>query len=197
MTERKTVINRNSLSTCGWMAAMIFFNFCATNNMQLNSRQHVFSIVTNLMPQPSSGEGTPGQGSQGGPALTRTRRTRRVEKKKKSRRPGRRHLDRADSVRLYVSLQRKASRPPTTEELRTLIEDYMSWEVVTNTEQSVLLGIDLAEKYRSSFWDALIVQAAETAGASILYSEDMSNGQTYGSVQVMNPFSDPGVETRR
>jgi predicted nucleic acid-binding protein len=96
---------------------------------------------------------------------------------------------------LCVSLQRKTSRPPATEELRELIEDYMSWEVVTNTAQSVLLGIDLAEKYRISFWDALIIQAAESAGASILYSEDLSDGQRYGSVQVMNPFSGPTIET--
>lgn len=98
---------------------------------------------------------------------------------------------------LCVSLQRKASRPPATEELRDLIEDYLSWEVVTNTAQSVLLGIDLAARHQISFWDALIVQAAETAGASILYSEDLSNGQRYGSVQVVNPFSDPELGTPR
>jgi predicted nucleic acid-binding protein len=98
---------------------------------------------------------------------------------------------------LCVSLQRKASRPPATEELRDLIEDYLSWEVVTNTAQSVLLGIDLAARHQISFWDALIVQAAETAGASILYSEDLSNGQRYGSVQVVNPFSDPEIGTPR
>jgi len=96
-----------------------------------------------------------------------------------------------------VSLQRKASRPLATEDLRDLIEDYLSWEVVTNTAQSVLLGIDLAARHQISFWDALIVQAAETAGASILYSEDLSNGQRYGSVQVVNPFSDPELGTPR
>jgi predicted nucleic acid-binding protein len=90
---------------------------------------------------------------------------------------------------LCVSLQRKTLRPPVPEALRDLIEDYMSWEVVTNTSQSVLAGIDLAMKYRISFWDALIVHAAQVAGASILYSEDLSDGQKYGSVEVTNPFS--------
>jgi predicted nucleic acid-binding protein len=96
---------------------------------------------------------------------------------------------------LCVTLQRKTSRPPKPQELRDLIEDYMAWEVVTNTAQSVLMGIDLAAKHRISFWDALIVHAAETAGASILYSEDLSNGQKYGSVQVLNPFSDADLAT--
>ena len=39
-----------------------------------------------------------------------------------------------------------------------------------------------------SFWDALIVQAAHASGAEILYSEDLSDGQRYGAVQVINPF---------
>jgi hypothetical protein len=38
------------------------------------------------------------------------------------------------------------------------------------------------------FWDALVVQAAQVAGAEILYSEDLSDGQTYGTVRVINPL---------
>jgi predicted nucleic acid-binding protein len=40
-----------------------------------------------------------------------------------------------------------------------------------------------------SFWDALIIQAAERSGASVLCSEDLSDGQAYGSVKVVNPFA--------
>jgi predicted nucleic acid-binding protein len=39
-----------------------------------------------------------------------------------------------------------------------------------------------------SFWDSLILQAAESSGAAILYSEDFATGQKYGAVQVVNPF---------
>ena len=39
-----------------------------------------------------------------------------------------------------------------------------------------------------SFWDALVVQAAHVSGAEILYSEDLSDGQRYGAVRVINPF---------
>lgn len=93
---------------------------------------------------------------------------------------------------LSVSLQRKTAHPPTAKEIRALIEDYLAWEVVTNTGASVLEGLDIAGRYRISFWDALILQAAETAGTSILLSEDLSDGQKYGSVRVVNPFSNPG-----
>jgi predicted nucleic acid-binding protein len=34
----------------------------------------------------------------------------------------------------------------------------------------------------------MILQAAETAGAEVVYSEDLSAGQRYGGVGVVNPF---------
>jgi predicted nucleic acid-binding protein len=43
-------------------------------------------------------------------------------------------------------------------------------------------------RYKISFWDALILNAAERAGVTTLYSEDFSNGQRYGSVRVVNPL---------
>jgi len=43
-------------------------------------------------------------------------------------------------------------------------------------------------RYKISFWDALVLQAAEQSGAAVLYSEDFAAGQHYGPVQVMNPL---------
>jgi len=46
----------------------------------------------------------------------------------------------------------------------------------------------LETRYAISFWDALILTAANAVGVNTLYSEDFSNGQYYGSVRVINPF---------
>lgn len=89
---------------------------------------------------------------------------------------------------LCVSLRRKAARPLSAEEMRKLIEDYSSWEIVVNTAESVLDALDLESRYQISFWDALIVQAAANCGAEVLYSEDLSDGQSYGAVRVMDPL---------
>ena len=43
-------------------------------------------------------------------------------------------------------------------------------------------------RYQISFWDALILSAAEAGGADLLYTEDLNHGQKYGSVVVRNPF---------
>jgi predicted nucleic acid-binding protein len=69
-----------------------------------------------------------------------------------------------------------------------LIEDYMAWDVVVNTAESIVEALAIESRYKISFWDALIVQAAGMSGAEILYSEDLSPGQSYGSVRVVNPL---------
>ena len=60
-----------------------------------------------------------------------------------------------------------------------------------NGGESILEAIDLETRYQISFWDALVVHAAHISGAEVLYSEDLSDGQTYGSVRVVNPFLNP------
>lgn len=87
-----------------------------------------------------------------------------------------------------INLRRKSTHPLTIEETRKLIEDYSSWDVVVNTSESVLRALDLESRYQISFWDALIVQAAASSEATVLYSEDLADGQTYGSVRVVNPL---------
>jgi predicted nucleic acid-binding protein len=89
---------------------------------------------------------------------------------------------------LCVNLRRKASQPLSVEEVRQLIRDYSTWEIVNNTAEAVLQALDIEVRYKTSFWDALIFQAAESSGASILYSEDLATGQRYGAIQVVNPL---------
>jgi predicted nucleic acid-binding protein len=92
---------------------------------------------------------------------------------------------------LCINLRRKATRPLSVEGTRRLIEDYSRWEVVVNNAESVLQALTIETRYQISFWDALIVQAAGSAGAAVLYSEDLAEGQTYGSVRVVNPLRGP------
>ena len=89
---------------------------------------------------------------------------------------------------LCINLRRKISHPLPVDEVRLLIRDYATWEVVTNTPESVLQALDIELRYKTSFWDALILQAAESSGASILYSEDLATGQRYRAVRVINPL---------
>jgi predicted nucleic acid-binding protein len=89
---------------------------------------------------------------------------------------------------LCINLRRKTANPLNADEMKSLLRDYCAWEVVTNTPESVLRALDIEARFKTSFWDALIVEAAEEAGAAILYSEDFHNGQRFGQVQVVNPL---------
>jgi predicted nucleic acid-binding protein len=39
-----------------------------------------------------------------------------------------------------------------------------------------------------SFWDALILETAIIAEATILYSEDFQDGAVFGGLRIVNPF---------
>jgi predicted nucleic acid-binding protein len=89
---------------------------------------------------------------------------------------------------LSVNLRKKVRRPLDARATRDIVADYLTWHVVINGGESILEAIDLESRYQISFWDALIIHAAHASGAEIVYSEDLSDGQTYGDVRVMNPL---------
>jgi predicted nucleic acid-binding protein len=90
---------------------------------------------------------------------------------------------------LCVNIRRKTSHPLSLEETKRLIEDYSRWEVVLNTPVSIAEALNIEARYKISFWDALILQSAESAGVETLYSEDLAAGQRYGAVRVVDPFA--------
>ena len=89
---------------------------------------------------------------------------------------------------LSVNLRKKSRRPLDAKATREIVADYLAWQVVVNGGESILEALDLEARYQISFWGALVVQAAQASGAEVLYSEDLSDGQAYGSVRVVNPL---------
>ena len=52
------------------------------------------------------------------------------------------------------------------------------------------LGLDIAERYRFSIYDSLIIAAALRARCSVLYSEDLQDAQAIEQMTIRNPFAD-------
>jgi predicted nucleic acid-binding protein len=52
----------------------------------------------------------------------------------------------------------------------------------------VIQALEIEARYKTSFRDALILQAAEESGAAPVYSEDLAAKQSYGTVRVVNPL---------
>lgn len=67
--------------------------------------------------------------------------------------------------------------------------ELLSSHTIINIEyDDIVRAIELHRLYALSFWDALIVQAAEKSHCSVLYSEDMQHQQRIGKVQIINPL---------
>lgn len=90
----------------------------------------------------------------------------------------------------YVNAQRKGSAPLTADEAKEWVLRLSKKAFQPVDYKIVRAGIENAQRYQISYWDGAIIAAAERLGARVLYSEDLNDGQAYGSVRVENPFKD-------
>ena len=88
----------------------------------------------------------------------------------------------------YVNVTSKIARCLTPVEAMALLEQFRCFPIVWTDYPLIVAGAEMALRYGLSYWDGAIVAAAESLGATTLYTEDLSHGQYYGSVQAINPF---------
>jgi predicted nucleic acid-binding protein len=88
----------------------------------------------------------------------------------------------------YVSVNRKMDFPMSSEHACQVIQDYSVWTIHRPTVKDVLAAIELHERYQLSFWDAMILRSAQQSACNLIWSEDLSSGQEYPGVKVLNPF---------
>jgi predicted nucleic acid-binding protein len=72
--------------------------------------------------------------------------------------------------------------------LREAIEKFVVLPLVLLGPAQIIKAIENEQQYQISFWNALILAAAESGGADILFTEDLNHGQRYGRVLAQNPF---------
>ncbi len=89
----------------------------------------------------------------------------------------------------FVTVTRKAARPLSAEEALEWIEQWAAFPCQPIDHQLVRIAVEFSERFTISYWDAAILAAAEASGASTVYSEDLNDGQLYGRVRVVNPFT--------
>lgn len=77
----------------------------------------------------------------------------------------------------------------TPEHALEWIEQWLAFPCQPIDDRLVRIAIEESERSRISYWDAAILAAADSLGATTVYSEDLSHGQSYGAVRVVNPFA--------
>jgi len=87
---------------------------------------------------------------------------------------------------LYVVAINKMKADPII--VKNILHNFRNMEIVTNDLELIEQAIDISVISQISFWDSLIIAAAEKANCEYIFSEDLNPGQTYRGVLVINPF---------
>jgi predicted nucleic acid-binding protein len=74
--------------------------------------------------------------------------------------------------------------------VKRIVEPYLSWRVIPIEARDPLAAVRIADDHGLSYWDGLIVRAAQKARARFLLTEDLNPGQVIGGVEVDNPLLD-------
>ena len=89
----------------------------------------------------------------------------------------------------FVNVTQKIPEPLDIGSAKEIVNDLLKWEVVVNDGETILNAIELHEKYKYSFWDSMIIEAAIKGRCATLLSEDLTDGQTIEGVTIQNPFT--------
>lgn len=84
---------------------------------------------------------------------------------------------------------RKFKCPLTPADSRNYLQKILNplWQVYSTIEMFEQ-AIEISERWKYGFYDSLIIAGAISSGCSILYTEDLQNGQKIQSVEIVNPF---------
>lgn len=89
----------------------------------------------------------------------------------------------------YNAITRKVPKPIGRFEAQMIIRDLAAWTVHSPIAEDILQAIEIQQNHGLSFWDAMIVRSAVQLVCGRLLSEDLSAGQLYSGVLVVNPFA--------
>jgi predicted nucleic acid-binding protein len=87
----------------------------------------------------------------------------------------------------YYVVTRKAKLEPAQARLQ-VGELRSAFPLVLPGATSLATAIEIAERYRINFWDAMLVGVAKAADVTVLLTEDLQDDQTYAGVRCVNPF---------
>ena len=77
----------------------------------------------------------------------------------------------------------------THDQAVALITSWERFKIQELTLEVMHAALGTKKRFRISYWDAAIIEAAKAAGCNIIYSEDLNDGRDFGGVRVKNPFS--------
>ena len=99
------------------------------------------------------------------------------------------------SVQVLQEFYVQATRESRPDRLRhdqavRLVESFCRYPVQELTLSIVRAAFATRSRWRLSYWDAAILEAARASGCEVVLSEDLADEEDYDGVRVENPFRD-------
>jgi predicted nucleic acid-binding protein len=88
----------------------------------------------------------------------------------------------------YVTVTEKLEPGLDAAAARADVRSLLAWGPLPVDARTVETAWAIQDRYSLSWWDALIVSAAQVADCRLLLSEDLQDGQEFGGLRVVNPF---------
>jgi predicted nucleic acid-binding protein len=88
----------------------------------------------------------------------------------------------------YVTVTRKLDPGLPVDEAREDVSDLAAWRPVRIDEAIVDAAWRVEDRFGLSFWDSLIVAAAQAAGCELLLTEDLQHDLLIDGLRVADPF---------
>ncbi len=88
----------------------------------------------------------------------------------------------------YVTVTQKLKPGMPREAAREDVRALHAWDPVNLSYPLIERAWGVQERHGLSWWDSLVVAAAQVSRSSTLLTEDLQDGQVFGGVEVVNPF---------
>lgn len=89
----------------------------------------------------------------------------------------------------YVTVTRKVPRPLASAKALEIVRALGNWNLQTTELSTIISAGRLSELHKLSFWDSLVLTAAQQAQAQYLVTEDLQHGFKLGELEIINPFA--------
>jgi predicted nucleic acid-binding protein len=88
----------------------------------------------------------------------------------------------------YVTLTRKLKPGIAQDDAWDDVQALMAWDPQQIDRELLSLAREVERRYQFSWWDSMIVAAAQLQSCTVLLSEDLQEGMLFDRMVVRNPF---------
>lgn len=89
----------------------------------------------------------------------------------------------------YVNVTRKLAVPVSSENAWQEVTTFLAWRPQPIDEALMGRARGIEQRFRLSWWDSMVVAAAQLQGCALLLSEDLQDGAVFGAVTARNPYT--------